>query len=74
MQLFWQDTVLESYGWQIGKLILKGALNTEQEEEEEEEVDEVGTVSGISNYWRLEATPNQPPANSHLTVILNKTA
>ena len=66
--------MLESYGWQIGKLILKGALNTEQEEEEEEEVDEVGTVSGISNYWRLEATPNQPPANSHLTLILNKTA
>ena len=65
--------MLESHGWQIGKLILKGALNTEQEEEEEE-VDEVGTVSGISNYWRLEATPNQPPANSHLTVILNKTA
>ena len=67
--------MLESHGWQIGKLILKGALSTEQEEEEEEEgVDEVATVSGISNYWRLEATPNQPPANSHLTLILNKTA
>ena len=65
--------MLESHGWQIGKLILKGALNTEQEEEEEG-VDEVATVSGISNYWRLEATPNQPPANSHLTLILNKTA
>ena len=45
-----------------------------EQEEEEEEVDEVGTVSGISNYWRLQATPNQPPANSHLTLILNKTA
>ena len=33
-------------------------------------VDEVVTVSGISNYWRLEATPYQPPANSHLTRII----
>ena len=55
-------SVLESNQWQIGKLILKGAVR---------KVDEVVTVSGISNYWRLEATPYQPPANSHLTRIIS---